>query len=62
MTEVHVEQGDLDNGIGMVFRDFGRRVRMCFDPRVLVEAAALALLCQFLPRLVDAMTVMHVGV
>lgn len=53
-TEVHVEEADLDDGVVMIFRDFGRRIRMAFDPRRLTESAAIQLLCRYLPRLVGA--------
>lgn len=56
-TEVLIEEADLDDGIVMIFRDFGRRIRMAFDPRRLTESAALQLLCQYLPRLVGAMRI-----
>lgn len=56
-TEVHVMEADLDDGVVMIFKEFGRRVRMAFDPRRLSEAAALQLLCTYLPRLIGAMSV-----
>ena len=59
MTEVLVEQGVLDDGVVMVFRDFGHRVRMLFDPAVIAISRALDLLCVYLPRLVGAMKVVH---
>jgi hypothetical protein len=51
-NEVVVEQADLDDGIVMIFREFGQRIRMAFDPRRIDEDAALQLLCQRLPRIV----------
>jgi len=58
-TEVLVEETDLDAGIPMVFRDFGKRVRIAFDPREIDEATALTLLTAFVPRLAGAMNVVH---
>ncbi|MFE7105581.1 hypothetical protein ACFU98_10855 [Streptomyces sp. NPDC057575] len=58
-TEVLVERADLDEGIVMIFKEFGRRVRMAFDPRRITESRALALLCQYLPKLIGAMKVVH---
>lgn len=58
-TEVLIEEADLDDGIVMIFKDFGRRIRMAFDPRRLTESAALQLLCRYLPRLVGAMSVVR---
>lgn len=51
MTEVHVEQGPLDAGEPLVFKDYGQRVRLLFDPRLIAEGAALNLLEAFLPHL-----------
>ncbi|WP_425244814.1 hypothetical protein [Streptomyces sp. NEAU-NA10] len=59
MTEVLVEQGELDDGVVMVFRDFGHRVRMLFDPARIAISSALDLLCRYLPRLIGAMKVVH---
>lgn len=58
-TEVHVVEADLDDGIVMIFKEFGRFVRMAFDPRRLTESAALQLLCRYLPRLVGSMNVIN---
>ncbi|TXS78645.1 hypothetical protein [Streptomyces sp. sk2.1] len=58
-TEVLVERASLDDGVVMIFKEFGRRVRMAFDPRRISESRALALLCQYLPRLIGAMKVVH---
>ncbi|MER7908241.1 hypothetical protein [Streptomyces sp. NPDC096068] len=58
-TEVHVVEADLDDGIVMIFKEFGRRIRMAFDPRRLTESAALHLLCQYLPWLAGSMNVVH---
>lgn len=51
MTEVHVEQGPLDAGVPLVFKEYGRRVRMLFDPQQIGEDAALTLLENHLPHL-----------
>lgn len=51
MTEVHVEQGPLDLGEPLVFKEYGQRVRMMFDPRLIAEGAALSLLEFHLPHL-----------
>lgn len=56
-TEVHVIEADLDDGVMMIFKDFGRRIRVAFDPRRITESAALRLLCHYLPRLIGAMRV-----
>lgn len=58
-TEVLVERTSLDDGVVMIFKEFGRRVRVAFDPRRITEAVALALLCQYLPKLAGAMNVVH---
>lgn len=52
MTEVHVEQGPLDAGTALVFKEYGQRVRMMFDPRRIAEGPALSLLEFHLPHLV----------
>ncbi|MEV4438199.1 hypothetical protein AB0K09_04140 [Streptomyces sp. NPDC049577] len=57
MTEVRVERGSLDRGVAMVYKDYGRHVRVMFDPRETTESAALQLLCQLVPRLAGAMSV-----
>lgn len=35
----------------MMYRDYGHRVRMAYDPAQITEAAAHALLCTRVPRL-----------
>jgi hypothetical protein len=59
MTEVCVEERSLDDGVVMIYKDFGKRVRMAHDPHRLSEAAALSLLCLYLPYLADAMRIVH---
>ncbi|MGW7248863.1 hypothetical protein [Streptomyces decoyicus] len=57
MTHVRVEPVDLDEGIPMMYRDFGTYVRMAYDPTQMDETAALALLCVRVPRLVGQLEV-----
>lgn len=52
MTDVEVERAELDSGIPVMYRDSGHRVRMAYDPDQIGEAAAIALLCTRIPRLV----------
>lgn len=59
MTVVRVEQADLGPGTHLMYRDLGTVVRLAHDPRQIGEAAALALLCLRLPRLVGDMRVEH---
>lgn len=59
MTDVFVEQGGLDEGQVLLFRDFGTRVRMAYDASRLTEVQALTLLRGSLPRLSRGMTVVH---
>jgi hypothetical protein len=61
-VEVHVEQGHLDEGNPLVYREFGHHVRMAYDPRQIGEADALNLLMQFLPRTVGAEVVHRAAV
>lgn len=55
MVDVKVEQGELDTGIPMMFRDFGSRIRLAYDPAQISEAAALVYLCLSVPRLAHNM-------
>lgn len=41
----------------MMYRDFGRYVRLAHDPQQIDEASALALLCLRMPQLVGNLTV-----
>lgn len=50
-----MESANLDTGIPMMYRDYGHRVRMAYDPAQIGEAAALALLCTRVPRLVGSL-------
>lgn len=59
MTDVHVEQADLDTGIPVMYRDYGQKVRMAYDPSQIDEAAALALLCVQVPRLIGSLELIH---
>jgi hypothetical protein len=57
---VRVESVELDRGTPMMYRDFGTYVRLAHDPQQIDEAAALALLCLRLPRLVGNLEVQRV--
>ncbi|WP_405799340.1 hypothetical protein [Streptomyces sp. NBC_01506] len=61
MTDVRVERAELDSGIPVMYRDYGDRVRMAYDPAQIAEAAAIALLCVQLPRLVGGLVLIEVG-
>ncbi|MEU0808731.1 hypothetical protein [Streptomyces sp. NPDC005970] len=52
MTDVHVESAELDDGIPVMYRDSGTRVRVAYDPKQISEDAALVLVCLRIPRLV----------
>lgn len=60
MTEVRVEQAELDSGTRVMYRDYGSCVRLAHDPQQIGEAAALALLCIRVPRLVGNMEIKRV--
>ena len=60
-VEVHVEQGNLGEGNPLVYRDFGCRVRMAFDPKQITEDAAITLLHLFHPRTVGAAIIHRTG-
>jgi hypothetical protein len=60
VTEVRVEQDELDRGTPMLYRDFGTHVRLAHDPEQIDEAAALALLMLRVPRLVGNVEVRRV--
>ncbi|MYT56907.1 hypothetical protein GTW29_09240 [Streptomyces sp. SID7834] len=55
-----MESVDLDQGTPMMYRDFGTHVRMAHDPEQIDEAAALALLCVRVPRLVGDLSIVRV--
>lgn len=57
MTDVRVEQVELDRGVPMMYRDFGKYVRLAHDPQQIDEASALALLCLGMPQLVGNLSV-----
>ncbi|MFD3310108.1 hypothetical protein [Streptomyces sp. NPDC058694] len=59
MTDVQVEKADLDAGIPVMYRDYGQRVRMAYDPSQIDEAAAVALLCVRIPRLIGDLDLVH---
>jgi hypothetical protein len=50
-----MERAELDNGIPVMYRDYGHRVRMAYDPEQIGEAAAIALLCVRVPRLLGSL-------
>ncbi|WP_326811691.1 hypothetical protein [Streptomyces scopuliridis] len=56
-----MECADLDDGIPMMYRDFGDRVRMAYDPSQIEEAVAIALLCVRVPRLVGSLELARPG-
>jgi hypothetical protein len=60
VTDVRVERETLDGGIPMMYRDCGTHVRLAHDPQQMDEAAALALLCLKVPRLVGNLEVRRV--
>lgn len=51
MTDVHVESVVLDDGVSFMYRDFGQRIRMAYDPRQITEAGAMAALYVAVPHL-----------
>ncbi|MFI6279612.1 hypothetical protein [Streptomyces sp. NPDC050988] len=59
MTDVQVEQADLDTGIPVMYRDYGQHVRMAYDPSQIDEAAAVALICVRIPRLIGSLDLIH---
>ncbi|MFE4691206.1 hypothetical protein ACFRH6_14250 [Streptomyces sp. NPDC056749] len=59
VANVRVEALSLDQGVPMMYRDFGTYVRMAHDPGQIDEAAALALLCVRLPRLVGDVSIVR---
>lgn len=59
MTDVQVERVELDTGIPVMYRDYGQRVRMAYDPEQIGEAAAIALLCVHVPRLTGSLELIH---
>lgn len=50
-----MERASLDAGIPVMYRDYGHRVRMAYDPQQIGEAAAVALLCVRVPRLLGSL-------
>ncbi|PVE04644.1 hypothetical protein Y717_10640 [Streptomyces scopuliridis RB72] len=45
----------------MMYRDFGDRVRMAYDPSQIEEAVAITLLCVRVPRLVGSLELARTG-
>lgn len=50
MTELVVEQADLSDGSGVVYKDYPDHVRMAYDPRQVTEQEALAILRTHHPK------------
>lgn len=44
-----------------MYRDYGDRVRMAYDPEQIAESAAIALLCVHVPRLVGSLALVGPG-
>lgn len=59
MTDVHVERARLSDGIPVMYRDYGTRVRLAFDPKQISQPAAIALLCISLPRLIEGFRLLY---
>lgn len=55
MTDVRLDEEQLDGGVPVMYRDFGHRVRAAYDPRQINRTEALALLCLRLPQLVGSL-------
>lgn len=55
MTHVDVESVRLDDGVPLMYRALGERVRMAFDPAQISEDAAIAVLCLQMPNLIGSM-------
>lgn len=51
VTQVLTERATLSAGSIMIYKDYGHRVRLAYDPKRLTEAGALALLYARIPRL-----------
>lgn len=51
MTDVYVEQGDLDQGVGLIFKPLNEGIRVMYDPGRMTETSALAELRGRLPQL-----------
>jgi hypothetical protein len=51
VTHVHIEQATLSDGSALVYKDYGNRVRMAYDPSRITEKQATDLLRHFIPRL-----------
>lgn len=55
MIDVQMEREELDAGTPMMYRDFGSRIRIAFDPNQVTEERALVILCMRIPRLAHHM-------
>lgn len=60
MTDVQVERARLDDGVPVMYRTTGERIRLAFDPRQISESAAIALLCVHMPQLIGTLRVSRV--
>lgn len=50
MTQLVVEQADLSDGTGILYKNYGHMVRMAYDPRQVTEEQALQLLRAHHPK------------
>jgi len=57
--EVQVQQERLDDGLPVMWRDLGERVRLAYDPDQISEGAAIAVVCGRLPHLMGHMKITH---
>lgn len=55
MANVQLDEELLDDGVHVMYRDFGHRIRAAYDPRQISRAEALTLLCIRLPKLVGSL-------
>lgn len=60
MTDVLLEEADLDAGIPVMYRDCGTHVRAAYDPQQADEATALALIFWRVPRLIGDYRLIHI--
>lgn len=51
MTDVYVEQGELDRGVGMILKPVSDGIRVMYDPGQMTETSALEELRGRLPQL-----------
>lgn len=55
VADVRLQEARLDEGVHVMYRDFGRYVRAAYDPHQINRAQALALLCTRLPQIVGSL-------